>query len=351
MYNIDPWKAAQARIKVLGVGGGGGNAINRMIDEGIESVEFIAVNTDVQVLSLNRAEKKVQIGPRTTGGLGAGSFPDIGRKSAEESKDELRKVIEGTDLLFITAGMGGGTGTGASPVIASIAKELGILTVAVVTRPFTFEGRQRMQAAEEGVKQLLQFVDTLIVISNDKLLKIIDKKTPINEAFRVADNVLFYAVKGISEIITRPGLINVDFADVRTTLSNAGNAWFGIGSGRGENRAVDAAKQAITSPLLEYSISGASKVLLNITGSPENLTLYEVNEAATFVKDTVGENANLIFGTVFQDDLEDEVRVSLIAAGFDKKEGEQRKEKVVSFEENFDTGDFEIPAFLRKRRQ
>jgi cell division protein FtsZ len=350
MFDMDPWKAAQARIKVLGVGGGGGNAINRMIDEGIDGVEFIAVNTDVQVLSLNKAEKKVQIGPRTTGGLGAGSYPEVGRKSAEESKDELRKVIEGADLVFITAGMGGGTGTGASPVIASIAKELGILTVAVVTRPFTFEGRQRMQQAEEGIKALLQFVDTLIIISNDKLLKIIDKKTPINEAFRIADNVLFYAVKGISEIITKPGLINVDFADVRTTLTGAGNAWFGIGAGRGENRAVDAAKQAISSPLLEYSITGATRVLLNITGG-KNLTLYEVNEASTFVRETVGDNANLIFGTVLQEDLEDEVRVSLIAAGFDKVQEEKPKEKVVKFEENFDTGDFEIPAFLRKRKQ
>ena len=350
MFDMDPWKAAQARIKVLGVGGGGGNAINRMIDEGIDGVEFIAVNTDVQVLSLNKAEKKVQIGPRTTGGLGAGSYPEVGRKSAEESKDELRKVIEGADLVFITAGMGGGTGTGASPVIASIAKELGILTVAVVTRPFTFEGRQRMQQAEEGIKALLQFVDTLIIISNDKLLKIIDKKTPINEAFRIADNVLFYAVKGISEIITKPGLINVDFADVRTTLTGAGNAWFGIGAGRGENRAVDAAKQAISSPLLEYSITGATRVLLNITGG-KNLTLYEVNEASTFVRETVGDNANLIFGTVLQEDLEDEVRVSLIAAGFDKIQEEKPKEKVVKFEENFDTGDFEIPAFLRKRKQ
>nr|WP_231837260.1 cell division protein FtsZ [Caldisericum exile] len=347
---MDPWKVAQARIKVLGVGGGGGNAINRMIDEGIDGVEFIAINTDVQVLSLNKAEKKVQIGPRTTGGLGAGSYPEIGRKSAEESKDELRKVMEGADLVFITAGMGGGTGTGASPVIASIAKELNILTVAVVTRPFTFEGRQRMQQAEEGIKALLQFVDTLIIISNDKLLRIIDKKTPISEAFRIADNVLFYAVKGISEIITKPGLINVDFADVRTTLTGAGNAWFGIGAGRGENRAVDAAKQAISSPLLEYSITGATRVLLNITGG-KNLTLYEVNEASTFVRDTVGENANLIFGTVLEETLEDEVRVSLIAAGFDKISEEKPKEKVIKFDENFDTGDFEIPAFLRKRKQ
>lgn len=350
MFDMDPWKAAQARIKVLGVGGGGGNAINRMIDEGIDGVEFIAINTDVQVLSLNKAEKKVQIGPRTTGGLGAGSYPEIGRKSAEESKDELRKVIEGADLVFITAGMGGGTGTGASPVIASIAKELGILTVAVVTRPFTFEGKQRMQQAEDGIKGLLQFVDTLIIISNDKLLRIIDKKTPINEAFRIADNVLFYAVKGISEIITKPGLINVDFADVRTTLTGAGNAWFGIGAGRGENRAVDAARQAISSPLLEYSITGATRVLLNITGG-KNLTLYEVNEASTFVRETVGDSANLIFGTVLQEDLDDEVRVSLIAAGFDKMQEEKPKEKTMKFEENFDTGDFEIPAFLRKRKQ
>ncbi|MEF3244935.1 MAG: cell division protein FtsZ [Caldisericaceae bacterium] len=350
MFDMDPWKISAARIKVLGVGGGGGNAINRMIDEGIDGVEFIAINTDVQVLSLNKAEKKVQIGPRTTGGLGAGSFPEIGKKSAEESKDELRKIIEGADLVFITAGMGGGTGTGASPIIASITKELGILTVGVVTKPFTFEGKKRIEQAEEGIRQLNESVDTLILISNDKLLKIIDKKTPINEAFRVADNVLFYAVKGISEIITKPGLVNVDFADVRTTLAGAGNAWFGIGIGRGENRAVDAAKQAISSPLLEYSIEGATRVLLNITGSPKNLTLFEVNEAATFVKETVGNDSNLIFGTVFQEDLEDEVRISLIAAGFDKSKEVKPKEKLIKIEESIDQGDFEIPAFLRKKK-
>jgi cell division protein FtsZ len=350
MFDVDPWKASQAKIKVVGVGGGGGNAVNRMIDEGIDGVEFIAVNTDVQVLAINKAEKRIQIGPKITGGLGAGSFPDIGRKSAEESKDELIEVIEGADLLFITAGMGGGTGTGASPVIASLAKELGILTVAVVTRPFTFEGRQRMQQAEEGIKALLQFVDTLIIISNDKLLKIIDKKTPINEAFRIADNALFYAVKGISEIITKPGLVNVDFADVRTTLSDAGHAWFGIGVGKGENRATDAAKQAISSPLLEYPVTGATRILLNITGG-RDLSLYDVDEASKLIRSVVGDDANLIFGTVLEEGLEDEVRVSLIAAGFEKVSEEKQKEKILKFETNIGTEDFEIPAFLRRRMQ
>jgi len=348
MFEIDPWKASQAKIKVVGVGGGGGNAVNRMIDEGIDGVEFIAVNTDVQVLAINKAEKRIQIGPRITGGLGAGSFPDVGRKSAEESKDELIEVIEGADLLFITAGMGGGTGTGASPVIASLAKKLGILTVAIVTKPFTFEGRKRMQAAEEGIKELLQFVDTLIVISNDKLLEIIDKKTPINEAFKVADNALLYAVKGISEIITKPGLVNVDFADVRTTLSNAGHAWFGIGVGKGENRAADAAKQAISSPLLEYPVTGATRILLNITGG-NDLSLYDVDEASKLIRSAVGDDANLIFGTVLEEGLEDEVRVSLIAAGFEEVSEEKPKEKIMNIETSIGTEDFEIPAFLRRR--
>jgi cell division protein FtsZ len=346
---IDPWKGSQARIKVIGVGGGGGNAINRMIDEGVDGVEFIAVNTDVQVLSLNKADRKVQIGARTTGGLGAGSYPEIGKKSAEESKEELKKMIEGSDLLFITAGMGGGTGTGASPIIASLAKELGILTVAVVTKPFSFEGRVRNRVAEEGIKEIMPNADTVIVISNDRLLKIVDKKTPLNDAFKVADNVLLYAVKGISDLIIVPGLINVDFADVRTTLEEAGTAWFGIGVGRGESRAVEAAKKAVSSPLLDFSIDGATRVLYNITGG-KNFGIGEVNEVASVISEAVAPDANIIFGTAINDNLEDEVRITVIAAGFDKKiESKYEKKTFEAKSENLGNLDFEIPAFLRKR--
>ena len=350
---LDPWEHAQAVIKVIGVGGGGGNAVNRMIEEGVQGVEFIAVNTDVQVLALSNAEKKVQIGARTTGGLGAGSFPEIGKKSAEESKDELRKIIEGADLLFITAGMGGGTGTGASPVIASIAKELGILTVAVVTKPFGFEGRHRMKVAEEGIKELTPNVDTIITISNDKLLSLVSKKTPLNEAFKIADNVLLLAVKSISDLITTPGIVNVDFADVKTVLENAGNAWLGLGVGRGENRAKEAAERALSSPLLEFSVEGAMKILLNVTGS-NNLTLYEINEAAEVIKSATNDETNVIFGAVIDDSLDDEIRISVIAAGFEKKikreqSGKQFRGKKLPRPEEIDTGDIEIPAILRKK--
>ncbi len=345
---IDPWMGAQARIKVIGVGGGGGNAINRMIDEGVQGVEFIAVNTDVQVLSLNKADKKVQIGPRTTGGLGAGSYPEIGKKSAEESKDELIKMIEGADILFITAGMGGGTGTGASPFIASLAKELDVLTVAVVTKPFSFEGRARIRVAEEGINEITPNVDTVIVISNDRLLKIVDKKMPLNDAFKVADNILLFAVKGISDLITVPGLINVDFADVKTTLKEAGTAWFGVGVGKGENRATEAAKKAVSSALLEFSIDGANRVLYNITGG-KNFGIGEVNEVASVITDAVAPDANIIFGAAIDDDIEDEVRITVIAAGFDKKTETKRGKILEASRENFENSDFEIPAFLRKR--
>jgi cell division protein FtsZ len=347
---IDPWKGSQARIKVIGIGGGGGNAINRMIDEGIQGVEFIAINTDVQVLSLNKADKKVQIGAKTTGGLGAGSYPEIGKKSAEESKDEMRRVIEGADLIFITAGMGGGTGTGASPIIASIARELDILTIAVVTKPFSFEGRSRMRVAEEGIKEIEPQVDTVIAISNDRLLKIVDRRTPINDAFKIADNVLLYAVKSIADLITVPGLINVDFADVKTTLKGAGTAWLGIGSGKGENRAADAARKAVTSPLLEFSIEGAGRLLYNITGGTD-LTLAEINEATSVISDSVSPDANIIFGTAIDEDLEDEIHISVIAAGFNSKPELKRREKPLNLEESFDTSDFEIPAYIRKRNK
>lgn len=347
---IDPWKGSQARIKVIGVGGGGGNAINRMIDEGIQGVEFIAINTDVQVLSLNKADKKVQIGPKTTGGLGAGSYPEIGKKSASESEDELRRVIEGADLIFITAGMGGGTGTGASPTIAAIAREFDILTVAVVTKPFSFEGRSRMRVAEDGIKELEPHVDTVIAISNDRLLKIVDKKTPLNDAFKIADNVLLYAVKSISDLITVPGLINVDFADVKTTLKGAGTAWLGIGSGKGENRAADAARKAVTSPLLEFSIEGAGRLLYNITGGSD-LTLAEINDATSVISDSVSPEANIIFGTAIDEKLEDEIHISVIAAGFNSKPEIKRREKSLNVEESFDASDFEIPAYIRKRNK
>lgn len=343
--DLDPWTGSKAKIKVIGVGGGGGNAINRMIDEGIDGVEFIAINTDVQVLSLNRAEKKVQIGARTTGGLGAGSFPEIGKKSAEESKDDLRRVIEGADLVFITAGMGGGTGTGASPIIASLAKELEILTVAVVTKPFSFEGRSRMRAAEDGIKELAPFVDTIITISNDRLLKIVDRNTPLNDAFKVADNVLLHAVKSISELITKPGLINLDFADVRTVLKEGGTAWFGIGAGRGESKGKEAAMKALSSPLLDFTITGATRVLYNITGV---MTIGEVNEVALFISENLPTDAKIIFGAVVDEELEDEIRISIIAAGFNAAL-EERKEKTLPKEEIFSDSDFEIPAFLRKR--
>lgn len=345
---IDPWKGSQARIKVVGVGGGGGNAINRMIEEGIQGVEFIAINTDVQVLSLNKAEKKVQIGPKTTGGLGAGSYPEIGRKSAEESVEELKKVIEDADLIFLTAGMGGGTGTGASPLIASLAKELDILTVAVVTKPFSFEGRTRMRVAEEGIKELEPSVDTVITISNDKLLKIVDRKTPLNDAFKMADNVLLHAVKSISDLITVPGLINVDFADVKATLKGAGSAWLGIGSGKGENRSTDAAKKAVTSPLLEFSIEGATRLLYNITGGSD-ITLSEINEAALVIESSVSPDCNIIFGAAIDSKLDDEFHISVIAAGFNIKPEVKRRERTVSVEDSFNTSDFEIPAYIRKK--
>ncbi len=351
---LDPWKSSQAVIRVVGVGGGGSNAVNRMIEEGVQGVEFIAINTDVQVLALSKAEKKVQIGARTTGGLGAGSYPEIGKKSAEESKDELRKVIEGADLLFITAGMGGGTGTGASPIIASIAKELGILTVAVVTKPFGFEGKHRMKVAEDGTKELSPNVDTIITISNDRLLTLVNKKTPLNEAFKLADNVLFFAVKSISDLITVPGVINVDFADVRATLKDAGTAWLGLGIGHGENRAMEAAKKALSSPLLEFSVDGATRLLLNVTGG-NGLTLYEINESVNFIKESASEESNTIFGTAIDESLDDEIRISVIAAGFDKKEISNShlkiKHKKLPQLEDIDSGDIEIPAFLRRKNK
>lgn len=317
MLEFDTNVDALAVIKVIGVGGGGNNAVNRMIEHGVRGVEFIAVNTDAQALNLSSAEVKLQIGGKLTRGLGAGANPEVGKKAAEESKEQLEEALRGADMVFVTAGMGGGTGTGAAPVIAQIAKDLGALTVGVVTRPFTFEGRKRSTQAIGGITSMKESVDTLIVIPNDKLLEIVDKNTPMLEAFREADNVLRQGVQGISDLIAVPGLINLDFADVKTIMSNKGSALMGIGMSTGENRAAEAAKKAISSPLLETSIDGAKGVLMNITGG-SNLSLFEVQEAADIVASASDEDVNMIFGSVINDDLKDEIIVTVIATGFNE---------------------------------
>jgi cell division protein FtsZ len=306
-----------ARIKVIGCGGGGTNAVNRMIDAGLTGVEFIAMNTDIQVLDISAADYKLQLGENLTRGLGAGGNPEVGRSAAEESKGDIKKALEGADMVFITAGMGGGTGTGAAPVIAEIAKDLNILTVAVVTKPFKFEGPRRARLAEEGVDNLRDKVDTVIVIPNDRLLGVVEKRATLVEAFREADDVLRQGVQGISDIITIPGIINVDFADVRAIMLNAGTALMGIGVATGDNRAVDAAQAAIASPLLETSIEGARAALINITGGP-NLTLAEVHEATELIQQANdADDANIIFGIVQDPRLEDEIRITVLATGFD----------------------------------
>lgn len=304
-----------ANIKVIGVGGGGNNAVNRMIEHGVQGVDFIAVNTDAQALNLSKAEFKLQIGNKLTRGLGAGANPEVGKKAAEESREQIEEVLRGADMVFVTAGMGGGTGTGAAPVIAQIARDLGALTVGVVTRPFSFEGRKRQTQAVGGIAAMKQSVDTLIVIPNDKLLQIVDKSTPMLEAFREADNVLRQGVQGISDLIATPGLINLDFADVKTIMSDKGSALMGIGIATGENRATEAAKKAISSPLLETSIDGAKGVIMNITGG-SNLSLYEVQEAADIVASASDEEVNMIFGSVINENLNDEIIVTVIATGF-----------------------------------
>lgn len=311
--NID----SLAVIKVIGVGGGGNNAVNRMIEHGLQGVEFIAVNTDAQALNLSKAEIKMQIGGKLTRGLGAGANPEVGKKAAEESKEQIEEALKGADMVFVTAGMGGGTGTGAAPVIAQIAHDLGALTVGVVTRPFTFEGRKRSTHAASGITALKDAVDTLIVIPNDRLLEIVDKSTPMLEAFREADNVLRQGVQGISDLIATPGLINLDFADVKTIMVNKGSALMGIGVAAGENRAAEAAKKAISSPLLETSIDGAQGILMNITGGT-NLSLYEVQEAADIVASASDQDVNMIFGSIINDDLKDEIVVTVIATGFNQ---------------------------------
>ncbi len=353
-----------AVIKVLGVGGGGTNAVNRMVEAGVKGVEFIAVNTDAQALLMSDADYKVHIGVGLTKGLGAGADPDVGFQAAEESRSEIKEALQGADMVFITAGQGGGTGTGGAPVIAQIAKEeIGALTVAVVTRPFAFEGRKRALVAEEGINRLKEHVDTLIVIPNDRLLQVAEKKTSILDAFRVADDVLRQGTQGITDLITVPGLINLDFADVRTIMQDAGSALMGIGIATGDNRANEAAKAAISSPLLESSIEGAQGVLLSISGGSD-LGLFEVNEAAEVVQGAAHPDANIIFGAVIDDSMMDQVRVTVIATGF----GAKRKQQTMEFENAISDGgetaatpvfeplkgsgaddDFDVPEFLRRR--
>jgi cell division protein FtsZ len=362
-----------AVIKVVGIGGGGVNAVNRMIDAGLRGVEFIAINTDAQALLMSDADIKLDIGRELTRGLGAGSDPEVGREAAEAHRQEIEDVLRGSDMVFITAGKGGGTGTGGAPVVAEIAKSVGALTIGVVTRPFSFEGRRRAVQAEQGIARLKEKVDTLIVIPNDRLLKVADEKTSMLSAFRMADEILLQGVQGITDLITTPGLINLDFADVKMIMSNAGSALMGIGQASGEGRAETAARAAISSPLLESSIEGAKGILLNISG-PSDLGLFEVNEAADIVASTAHPDANIIFGAVIDDSLGDEVRVTVIAAGFEtdvtgskpaesapakrptqaktpgKKQSEKSSEKSALADLFEDTGlgdDLDIPSFLR----
>ena len=306
-----------ATIKVVGCGGGGNNAVNRMVDAGLRGVEFISVNTDRQALSQTNAQVKIQIGEKLTKGLGAGAIPEVGRRAAEESREEIASALKGADLVFITAGMGGGTGTGAAPVVAEIARDLGTLTIAVVTKPFNFEGKQRMKNAEAGIAELKQHVDTLVVIPNDRLLQVVNKGTTMLEAFRIADDVLRQGIQGISDLIAVPAMINLDFADVKTVMESGGMAHMGIGIGRGENKLVDAAKNAISSPLLETNIDGARAVLINVTGG-EDISIVDINEAANLIMEAADPDANIIFGAGIDETMDDEVRITVIATGFEK---------------------------------
>jgi cell division protein FtsZ len=360
-----------AKIKVVGVGGGGCNAVDRMIDEGLQGVEFIAINTDAQALMLSKAPTRVRIGEKLTRGLGSGGDPEMGRKAAEESSEHLYNVLRGSDMVFITAGMGGGTGTGAASIIAQIAKEVGSLTIGVVTRPFTFEGMRRNQSAEAGISKLKEQADTLIVIPNDRLLQIVDKRTSVPDSFKLADDVLRQGVQGISELITVPGLINLDFADVRTIMSEGGAALMAVGIGKGEDGARIAAEQAISSQLLDITIDGARGILFNVTGGPD-LTLFEVNQAAAIIKETAHPDVNLIFGAVIDQELKDEVRITVIATGFERTQTPRRKieqpvkdsrerslqpafqpdTSSIEFKpRSFNTEDLDYPAFLRNRTQ
>lgn len=323
MFDFDIDVDQFAKIKVIGVGGGGNNAVNRMVECGVRGVDFIALNTDRQSLYASRAEVKLQLGEKITKGLGAGANPEIGQKSAEENRNDILESIKGADMIFITAGMGGGTGTGAAPVVAEIAKELGILTVGVVTKPFTFEGKKRLVQAEKGVEELKSKVDTLVTIPNDRLLQIADKKTTMADAFMMADEVLKQGIQGISDLISVPNLINLDFADVKTIMYGKGIAHMGIGQASGDNRATEAAKQAIKSPLLETSIEGAKSVLLNITGGAD-LGIFEVNEAADLIRQAVDQDANIIFGAGIDDSLQDEIKITVIATGFEEKQRDRK---------------------------
>jgi cell division protein FtsZ len=345
-----------AVIKVVGVGGGGSNAVNRMVDAGLGGVEFIAVNTDAQALLMADADVKIHIGSHATRGLGAGADPSVGHAAAQESRDELKEALKGADMVFVTAGEGGGTGTGGAPIVAELAQELEALTVGVVTKPFAFEGRRRAEQAEVGIQNLRDRVDTLIVIENDRLLQVVEKKTPVTEAFRIADDVLRQGVQGITDLITVPGIVNLDFADVRTIMRDAGSALMGIGTASGENRAAEAARTAVSSPLLEQSVDGATGILLNVTGGSD-LGLFEVNEAAEVVTGAADSSANVIFGAVIDDSLGDEVRVTVIATGFGTRQRRRRAETAVStppretqerpVQEPSDT-ELEIPSFLRE---
>jgi cell division protein FtsZ len=354
-----------ALIKVVGIGGGGVNAVNRMIDAGLKGVEFIAINTDAQALLMSDADVKLDIGRQLTRGLGAGSDPEVGRQAAEEHRDEIEEVLKGADMVFITAGKGGGTGTGGAPVVAEVAKSLGALTIGVVTRPFSFEGRRRAVQADSGIQKLKEKVDTLIVIPNDRLLTVSNDKTSMVNAFKMADEVLLQGVQGITDLITTPGLINTDFADVKMIMSNAGTAIMGIGTASGEGRAVNAARAAITSPLLEASIEGARGILLNIAGGTD-LGLFEVNEAAEIIHSVAHPDANIIFGSVIEDSMGDEVRVTVIAAGFERWDddraarrddrgrsggglGLSRPDPFAGQDDDLDMGDddFDVPSFLK----
>jgi cell division protein FtsZ len=356
-----------AVIKVVGVGGGGCNAVNRMVDAGLKGVEFIGINTDAQALLMSDADVKLDIGRQLTRGLGAGSDPEVGRAAAEEHRDEIEEVLKGSDMVFITAGKGGGTGTGGAPVVAEIARQLGALTVGVVTRPFSFEGRQRSMQAEDGIRKLKEKVDTLIIIPNDRLLQVIDEKTALVNAFKAADEVLLQGVQGITDLITTPGLINTDFADVKMIMTNAGSALMGIGLAAGEGRGVNAARAAVSSPLLEAGIEGARGILLSISG-PNDLALSEVNEACELIAQAAHPDANIIFGTVIDDALGDEVRVTVIAAGFDRFDGERTRSgerRVVDLrysdestgaldeielpDDEMAEDEFDVPSFLNPR--
>ena len=325
-FSIDNNINDGAVIKVIGVGGGGGNAVNRMIEENVKGVEFITANTDVQALKNSKAETVIQLGPKYTRGLGAGSQPEVGQKAAEESEQALREALDGADMIFITAGMGGGTGTGAAPIVAGIAKELGALTVGVVTRQFTFEGPKRGRFAAEGIARLKENVDTLLIISNNRLLEVVDKKTPMLEAFREADNVLRQGVQGISDLITAPGYVNLDFADVKTVMENQGTALMGIGVASGEERVIEATKKAISSPLLETSIDGAEQVLLNITGGLD-MTLFEAQDASDIVANAATGDVNIILGTSINEEMGDEIRVTVIATGIDESKKERKSSR------------------------